>query len=177
MPETKKNKAMRLAGELLLVALLIALDLVTKHLAQVRLEGQSAFPLWAGVLEFVYIRNTGAAFSILQNATPLLTVVSILVSAALLILLLRVVPIMDRRFLPLRLCLCFLLAGAAGNLVDRLWLGFVRDFIYFVPIDFPVFNVADIYVTVSAVVLAALMIFVYRDEDLEKLAWKKKQGS
>ena len=58
-------------------------------------------------------------------------------------------------------------AGAAGNLYDRITLKYVRDFIYFSLIDFPVFNVADIYVTCSVFVLAFLIFFYYKEEDLQ----------
>ena len=61
--------------------------------------------------------------------------------------------------------LTFISAGAVGNLIDRIQLGYVRDFIYFSIIDFPVFNVADIYVTVSTALLVILVLFYYREED------------
>ena len=63
--------------------------------------------------------------------------------------------------------LIFIAAGAAGNLYDRITLKYVRDFIYFSLIDFPVFNVADIYVTCSVFVLAFLIFFYYKEEDLQ----------
>ena len=75
--------------------------------------------------------------------------------------------------MPLRLVLVFLSAGAAGNLIDRVSLHYVRDFIYFSLIDFPVFNVADIYVTCSVFVLAYLIVFHYREEDLSFLGVKE----
>ena len=56
-----------------------------------------------------------------------------------------------------------------GNFIDRLLNGYVVDFIYFKPIDFPVFNVADIYVTCSAFALIYLVMFRYTDEDLKVL--------
>ena len=73
----------------------------------------------------------------------------------------------DRKYLPLRLIVIFLCAGAAGNLIDRVTLHYVRDFIYFSLLDFPVFNVADIYVTVSVFLLIILILFYYKEEDLQ----------
>jgi signal peptidase II len=73
------------------------------------------------------------------------------------------------KYLPLRLVLIFICAGAAGNLYDRVVLHYVRDFIYFSLIDFPVFNVADMYVTVSVFVLIILIMFYYKDEDFQFL--------
>lgn len=74
-----------------------------------------------------------------------------------------------RRFRWLRLDLVLLTAGAIGNLVDRLSLDYVIDFFYFELINFPVFNVADIYVTIGMALLAALILFYYQEEELEML--------
>ena len=78
-----------------------------------------------------------------------------------------------RSYLPLRLCFLFVAAGAAGNLIDRVALGYVRDFIYFVLIDFPIFNVADIYVTVSMFALILLIFLYYNEEELGFFSLKK----
>ena len=66
----------------------------------------------------------------------------------------------------LRFFICMITAGAVGNFIDRLQNGFVVDFIYIIYIQFPIFNVADIYVTVSAFALAILILFVYKEDDL-----------
>ena len=73
--------------------------------------------------------------------------------------------------------LAFLLAGAAGNLIDRAFRQSVVDFIYFKPIDFPVFNVADIYVTCSTFALVLLILRFYEDEDFAFLSRKKEAAS
>ena len=78
-------------------------------------------------------------------------------------------PSGGKRYLPLRLCMLLILGGAVGNLIDRIRNQYVVDFIYFVPIDFPKFNVADIYITVGVAILAALLFFYYTDEELEAL--------
>lgn len=65
----------------------------------------------------------------------------------------------------MRICLLFILSGAVGNLIDRLTRRYVVDFIYFVPINFPKFNVADIYITVGVTVLTVLMLFYYNEEE------------
>ena len=75
----------------------------------------------------------------------------------------------------MKITLVFLLSGAIGNFIDRMIRGFVVDFFYFSLIDFPIFNVADIYVTVSFVVLAVLILFVYKEEDLAVYTPKKKK--
>ena len=72
-----------------------------------------------------------------------------------------------------RMCLYFIGAGAIGNMIDRMFRKYVVDFIYFRLIDFPVFNVADIYVTVAAVLLIVLVVFYYKDEDFDKIFSKR----
>ena len=84
----------------------------------------------------------------------------------------------ERHFLPLTLCLCFIGAGAVGNMIDRIFRGYVVDFFYFKLIDFPVFNVADIYVTTAAVILIVLIVFLYKEEDFDRIFPKKdKRGT
>ena len=65
-------------------------------------------------------------------------------------------------------------AGAVGNMIDRVSQGYVVDFLYFKLINFPVFNVADIYVTVSVVCFAVLILFYYKEDDFSFL---KKTGT
>ena len=76
---------------------------------------------------------------------------------------------MEKKFLPLRICAIFIASGAIGNVIDRVRLNYVVDFLYFKLIDFPIFNVADIYVTVAAVMLVILVCFYYKEEDLERI--------
>ena len=67
-------------------------------------------------------------------------------------------------------------AGAVGNFIDRMSNGYVVDFFYFKLINFPVFNVADIYVTLSAVFLVILLLFKYKEEDLNVLVNSLKKS-
>ena len=74
-----------------------------------------------------------------------------------------------RKYATLRGVLVLIAAGAVGNFIDRMCNGYVVDFFYFKVINFPIFNVADIYVTCSAIFLAVLLIFSYKEEDLNQL--------
>ena len=76
----------------------------------------------------------------------------------------------------LKVCLTLICAGAAGNFIDRVAMGYVVDFLYFKLIDFPIFNVADCYVTVSTIALAFLLFRYYSDEDLEVLKPTRKES-
>ena len=81
----------------------------------------------------------------------------------------------SRRMLPLRLITVALAAGAIGNMIDRIVHHYVVDFIYFCLIDFPIFNVADIYVTCSCVLALILIFFYYEDEEFDFLFGKEKR--
>ncbi|MCR5810899.1 MAG: signal peptidase II [Lachnospiraceae bacterium] len=155
----------RIIKACVLFPVLIAFDLFTKSIAVNALDGGKRIPLIPGVLEFYYIQNRGAAFGIFQDGTFILGLISAIALAVLIFVYLRVPD--GKKYLPLRLVLIFIAAGAAGNLYDRITLQYVRDFIYFSLIDFPVFNVADIYVTCSVFILAYLILFYYKEEDLQ----------
>lgn len=143
--------------------LLIALDLWTKTLAQNSLSGKAPIELIPGALELYYLQNTGAAFSLLENAQWLFILIAAVVTVLIGAALVRIPK--TRRFLPLSVSLLFISSGAVGNLVDRIRLGYVRDFIYISLINFPVFNVADMYVTIATAALVLLVLFYYKDED------------
>ena len=144
---------------------LVLFDLFTKSAAVNALSDGRRIPLIPGALEFYYIQNRGAAFGMFQNGTFILSLISLTALIVLTVIYLKVPD--GKKYLTLRIVLLFISAGAAGNLYDRLTLKYVRDFIYFSLIDFPVFNVADIYVTCSVFVLAFLILFYYKEEDLQ----------
>lgn len=160
------NHKIILTAEILGFLVLTWLDQWTKVLAVTHLKGQSSFVLLQGVLEFYYLENHGAAFSLFQNAMWFFLIIAV-AAMAFIVWFLRRMPL-ERRYMPVRIVLVAIAAGAMGNLIDRMQLGYVRDFIYFSLIDFPVFNVADIYVTCAVAVLIALILFYYKDSDF---AW------
>ena len=149
------------------VLVLIALDQWTKHLAVVHLKGQMAVSLIRDILELLYVENMGAAFGIMNGMRLIFVLLPPLVSAVLIYVYFRMPS--GRRFLPARICCIGIIAGALGNWIDRLRQGYVVDFIYFKPIDFPVFNVADIYVTCSAFLIIFLLIFYYKEEEISQI--------
>ena len=159
---------------ILAAIVLIALDVWTKHLAVLRLKGQSPIVLWDGVFELHYLENRGAAFGILQGQKAVFLVCTLLI-LILIVFFYNRLPA-GKRFFMMRLVAVFLAAGAVGNLIDRMRYSYVVDFLYFKLIDFPVFNVADCYVTVGAVLLAVLILFVYKEEELGFLSLKRQGG-
>jgi signal peptidase II len=179
MNNAKKNSKSPLHSSiaaLLIIAILIAFDQMTKVIAVKGLSGGKHVPLIPGVLELTLVQNRGAAFGILQDARIFFFFIT---AAALCVIGYFLLHVPDtRHYMPLRLCLYFIAGGAAGNFIDRIVLTYVRDFIYFCLIDFPVFNVADIYITCSAFILVFLTIFYYKDDrDFDFLKKENKTES
>ncbi len=152
--------------------LLVAFDQWTKLLAVRHLMGQAAVPILDGVFELHYLENRGAAFGILQGQKGIFLLCTALVLVVLAFYYNRM-PVTGR-FRLLRLVGVLLSAGAVGNLIDRMQHSYVVDFLYFKLIDFPIFNVADCYVTVGAVLLAAAILFVYKEDELGFLSLRKQ---
>lgn len=163
-PADTQNRTGHYISAVILVILGVALDQYTKHLAVTHLKDQNPFVIVKNVFELQYLENRGAAFGMLQNQ-QFFFFMSVIVISIVIICFYARVP-MNRRFLPLRLCAAFIMAGAVGNCIDRVTQRFVVDFLYFSLIDFPIFNVADIYVTVATFFLVFLMLFYYKEEDL-----------
>lgn len=156
---------------------LVALDQLTKWLTLLHLKGQNPIVIIRDVLELRYIENRGAAFGMLQNKQGLFLLITIFVILAILFYIPRIPE--EKKYLWIRICFLFVAAGAVGNMIDRVIRKYVVDMIYFKLIDFPVFNVADIYVTVSMFALVFLLFFYYKEEDIDKifsLRKKSRQG-
>lgn len=152
---------------LLSVLVCVLFDQWTKYLALTRLKNAGDYVILKNVFQLEYLENRGAAFGMLQNK-QFVFIFCVIIMAAFIGYFYAKVP-MNRRFLPLRVCAVFVLAGALGNVIDRVFRHYVVDFFYFSLIDFPVFNVADIYVSVAAFCLILLLLFYYKEEDLEQI--------
>lgn len=163
----KQNKITIWISGCLTVLVLVLLDQYTKILAVRHLKDQVDIPIIKDIFELAYVENRGAAFGMLQNKQTFFIITTVLVVAGILWIY-HTMP-MEKKFIPARITLVFIVAGAIGNFIDRVSQGFVVDFLYFKLIDFPVFNVADIYVTCAVVVLAILVLFYYKDEDLDRV--------
>lgn len=162
-----KTKKRNFFWSVIAFGILILADQYTKRLAILHLKGRPPVVLLDRILEFSYLENTGAAFSSFTGKQTFLIVLTTLV---IILLAWRYLTLpADKRFVWIRLCLLFILSGAVGNLIDRAARRYVVDFIFFVPINFPKFNVADMYITVGVFVLAALMLLYYSDEECGKM--------
>ena len=138
------------------------------------LKGKPAIPLIDGILELNYLENRGAAFGLLQNQKNFFVLVAIVFLVVIFYVLVKAPK--EKKYDKLNLLLMIIASGAVGNLIDRLRADYVVDFIYIVLIDFPIFNVADMYVTFSAALLVIQVLFVYGDNDFYFLSLPKKSG-
>ena len=171
--ENKKSALIYGIGGLLGIFFLTFLDQWTKHLAVLHLKGQEDIVWIPGVFQLQYLENHGAAFGILQGQQWIF----FLLTLAYLIIAVWIyfrIPRTKRYFL-LHLIAVLLTAGALGNFIDRITQGYVVDFFYVSLIDFPIFNVADIYVVVSFIALIICILFIYKDEEFSFLQFKKKE--
>ncbi len=151
---------------LMIVSIVLADQLVKYIVVQEMLKGQS-IPILEGVFHITRVHNTGAAFSFLQGKQTLLIGFTAAILLVGLVYLLRHARRRDRkRFL--MTALAFLLGGGVGNLLDRIFRGFVVDYLDFRV--FPVFNLADIFVCCGCVMICLYILF------LDGKTKKKKHG-
>ena len=163
----KRKRIGHYIAAVILVGVFVVLDQITKYLASAYLKGQKPVVIAEGVFELHYLENRGAAFGLFQNQ-QFFFIISVIFISVVIIWFYTRVP-MSKRYLPLRGCAVFIMAGAAGNCIDRVMQQYVVDFLYFKLINFPIFNVADIYVTVATLLLAVLMLFYYKEEEIEQI--------
>lgn len=180
------NKIRRYLLFFILAAVLVGIDQWTKHWAVSTLKTGTKISLIPHTLSLVYVENPGAAFGILHGQQGFFLLITVIVLTGILYVLWKL-PLQckaknfggenkGKSYYPLFIALCFIFSGAIGNFIDRQLQSYVVDFIYFSPIDFPVFNVADIYVTCASFLLVYLLVFYYKEEDMGFLKKTSKQN-
>lgn len=169
----KRNKIIWMIVFILMFACAIGLDQYTKQLVITRLQGKGAYVLIENVLELQFYSNTGIAWSMLEGQQIFILFVGVIFLSVMLFFILKLPN--HKKYRILYFIGGVLAGGAAGNMVDRIRLGYVVDFISFTLIDFPVFNVADICIVVSIFLLAILFLFVYKEDDLAFLNFRQKK--
>lgn len=160
----KKKHFIKFAVQTVAVILCVYVDYVLKNIAADKLADGKIHVFIKGFLGFVYAENTGAAFSMFTSSTTALSVVTGIVMAAGLIYL----AIPSKRSLAYDICIPLIIAGGAGNLVDRIIRGYVIDYIDALFIDFPIFNFADCLITCGAFVLIIYLIYEIIKEGKDK---------
>ncbi|MDO4343468.1 MAG: signal peptidase II [Eubacteriales bacterium] len=149
------------------VTVLTAADQLTKYLAVHYLKNSSDIALLPGIFELSYLENRGAAWGIMKNMQWIFLILTVLALAAAAYFYMAAPA--GRKYRSFRILCVVFSAGALGNALDRLFRGYVVDFFYLRLIHFPVFNVADCFVTISLV----LLLILYRNEDF---SWLKKSS-
>lgn len=154
---------------IIVIAASVLIDQISKILVAGGMTLYQSIPVVRNFFSLTYIHNYGAAWGILSNHRWIFIVIT---AAAIIVL-----PIVLYKYRKLHFLFGFslslIIGGAIGNMIDRIFRGYVVDFFEFTFIDFPVFNIADICVTVGAILM--FIYFIFFDKVL--LTEKKKKGS
>ena len=126
---------------------IILLDQVSKFLVLKKLDFERSKNIIPNLLNFTLVKNKGAAFSLFNDSTLILTIISVLASFLIVTLILRSLP----KSYWNSIGLAYLLGGTVGNGIDRVLKGYVVDFLEIVPINFPIFNLADISINIAVI--------------------------
>ncbi|WP_279381535.1 signal peptidase II [Enterococcus faecalis] len=151
----------------LISALLVGLDQWSKYLTVQNISLGETKEFIPGFLSLTHLRNTGAAWSLLEGKMIFFYVITVIVSVVIIYLLIK----NYKKSIWYSVGLSFVLAGAIGNFIDRVRLGYVVDMLQTDFMNFPIFNVAD-----SALVVGVICIFIYLILD-EKAAKEGKNGT
>lgn len=174
MKETKNAKALPIRLiHLATIVLLVLLDQFTKFLARTKIGPDSKVNVIKKVLCFELVENRGAVWGLgngQNGSVDFLAIITVIIIAFVLVIYFKF-PL-DKHYRDLRVILVFIISGAIGNFIDRVWLKYVTDFIYIELIDFPVFNVADCYITLSCIVTIILILTKYRNDEFKFLGLK-----
>ncbi len=157
----------------LMALVFVVLDQWSKAWMVANLKGKENIVWIPGVFELEYLENAGAAFSSFMGKQGFLVTVTVIVVVFALIEFVRIPD--TKRYAGLMVAFSLLISGAVGNLIDRIRQGYVVDFFYFVPINFPRFNVADICVTVAVPLFILLFFCIYKEEETQFLFTFKKK--
>lgn len=148
----------------LVMAVIVAADQITKALVRANIPFGTGVKLIPGVVQLTYVRNTGAAFSMLSGGRWLFLALVVVFFAAVAVLIRK--KILSK---PVELwCLAAIGGGALGNAIDRAVTGEVTDMIEPLFMEFAVFNVADVFITCGAIALVVYMLFFDRAQKEEK---------
>lgn len=144
--------------------LLVVADQLTKYWAKNALANGATVDFIPHVMDFVYVENRGAAFGILQDTRWLLIGLTVVVLGLLLFYAFQT----KKRHPVFMLSVALIVAGGIGNLIDRLFFGYVTDFLHLLFMEFPCFNLADVCVCVGGALIVIYLLFLDRPAQSEK---------
>lgn len=156
------SRKQKLTLGVFLTMFLVAVDQITKYLAFVFLSGKNGFEVIPGILELFYLENRGAAFGIFADRQWFFICIALIMILAAAFIYSRTPQ--EKAYRLLRSICILIIAGALGNMIDRIVHHFVIDFLYLSVIDFPVFNIADCYICIGAALALLALFTVYKDE-------------
>lgn len=163
---------------------LVLIDQLTKYLATIHLKGKKDITIINDVFCLHYLDggNTGAAWGLFSGKITMFIVFTLIAIVIIAIFIRNILNLLVNNYLLKKSTLTILsylfatlMAGAIGNLIDRIVHGYVIDFIYFELIDFPIFNVADCYTTVSCFVIIAICMFKLKDNEFNDIFTLKRK--
>lgn len=143
------------------IIILTAIDQIFKFIARLYVEPINSITIIPGILDFTYVENRGAAFGFFQNQRWFFIIFAIIM-ISIFIYLITYKKMKEKLFI---IASIFIIGGGIGNIIDRLFLGYVVDYIKvsFFP---PVCNFADYCITLGTVLLMIYVLFVYKDENV-----------
>ena len=157
---------------ILIILVCVGIDQLTKLLAINNLRDLAdEIPVINKIFGLYYVENKGISFSMLSSKMALIIIITSIIMLILIYVMIRTPK--TKYFMPFSIVLSVIVGGAAGNMIDRIFRGFVIDFIMLDFINFPIFNVADIFVCVGLFILVILIIFKYKDKDFDFIIPKK----
>lgn len=163
----------RIPLAIFVIALLIGIDQAVKFLIDSTFRVGESHPLIKNVFHLTYVQNRGAAWGSFSGKIVFLLIVTFAILIGAIYVYVQLARREDNKYMPLRISLIFLISGAIGNMIDRIFRRFVVDMFDFRLINFPVFNVADIYVTCSFIVIVILILFKYKDDEFGDMTGRR----
>lgn len=160
------------------VFILFGIDQYTKWLATTHLKDGKSLVVIKNILSLSYLENSGAAWGVLSGRIILFIILTCILIMFIILTMYRLEKMINpdgKKFFLLQLDMAVLLAGALGNLADRIVNGYVVDFIKIDFIDFPVFNIADCYVTTAMILLIIILLCFVKEDELDKIFYLKKR--
>ncbi len=167
---------------ILFMIVLLFLDQYTKHLTTANLQVSESKKFIDGFLRFTYVRNEGASFGILQGQKVFFVLLTCIILPLMLFIYFKISGIINvysssknkLKFSFLNIAILLVFIGAIGNFIDRLRFSYVVDFLEVEFIDFPVFNLADCYVTVGTAIVFVIL-FLLKDNELDMILKPKRK--
>jgi len=163
--DDKKNRLKRMIVCFVSAFILVVLDRLSKIWAVNNLKDKDSIWIIKNALQLYYLPNgnKGAAWGMFEGHQAVFILIAVIVIVAIIYVLYNI-PL-EKKYYFIEIMLVFIAAGGLGNMYDRIVQGYVVDFIYFSLINFPIFNVADIYVSVCTVLFAIYLLFKMKEDD------------